>query len=130
VTSTYPEAVREAVARGRRAAANRMGVDAAELAARRERFGVLLDRVLGELPIGVAVWLQTRIGPLCVSLGTRRCVAEFGGFPRQLFLDADVTADGCEPVQWRVWHLCMREDAAFAVADWESALAMAAEPVG
>jgi glucose-6-phosphate dehydrogenase assembly protein OpcA len=78
----------------------------------------------------VGGWLAGRLKiPLLVSVGTRRCVAEFAGFPRQLFLDGDVTADGCVPVQWRVWHLCMREDAAFAVADWESALAMAAEPV-
>jgi hypothetical protein len=128
VTTVYPEAVREAVARGRRAVADRLDADKAELARRRERFGACVRGVLLGLPAGVRAWLRVA-GPLLVSVGSRRCAAEFGGFPRQLFLDADVTADGCEPVQWRVWHLCMREDAAFAVADWESALAMAAESV-
>lgn len=128
MTCVYPEAVREAIERGRAAVAERAAADAKELAARRVRFNACLSAELGRLPVGA--WLYQRVKGRKVSLGTRRCTAEFAGFPRQLFLDADLTADGCEPVGWRVWHLEQREDLYFPAADYAAALAAAAEPAG
>lgn len=126
--TALPPAVAAEVERGRAEIAARLEADAAELARRRERFGQYLDAVLGELPVEVAAWLLDRLTVADVSLATRRCVAEFGGLPRWLYLDADLTADGCEAVGWRVWDLTMREPDRYAPDRWRQALAAAVEP--
>jgi hypothetical protein len=129
--SPYPPAVLDAIERGRAARAEQADADRRELAGRRTRFLGCLLRALAELPDGIGDWLKAPGMTTSVTLAGRRCRAEFRrGFPRGLCFEADLTADGCEAVGWRVWHVSMREPESFPVWDYAGARAAAAEPVG